>query len=131
MGLGRERAERHGGGGETTENRFNGLDLFDGDRPGRCGDEFQQVFNGDGIGVQRNPDVFLVIFRFAGFDEGVEVLDDVGGECVALAGLAVAVVARIAEVKDASGGGFGLEGGAMTDEGFLGDFTEADATDFR
>jgi hypothetical protein len=32
-------------------------------------------------------DVFLVVLGFAGFHEGVEILDDLGGDGVALAGL--------------------------------------------
>ena len=59
----------------------------------------------------------------------MEILDDLGGEGVALAGFAVAVVAGIAEIERTACGDFGFVGGLVADEGFLCDLRKGDAAD--
>ena len=59
----------------------------------------EDVFDRDRIVGEGDFDVVIIVFLFAVADEGVEVLDDVSGECVGLTGFPVTVVAGITKVE--------------------------------
>ncbi len=127
VSFGGEGAEGHAGGGEAAADGFNAFDFVEGDGDGVH--EFEEVSDGKGGGGEDGFDVFFIVFDAVGFvlafeaDEGVEVLDDGGGDGVELAAFAVAEVAGVGEC------GFGGVGKFVACEGVFGDVLVADAAD--
>ena len=132
MRLGAERAKRHARRGEPAADVLDGLDFLQRDPLGG-GYEFEQIAQGDGRRVERRVDVFLVVLRRVGLDEGVEILDHRRSDRVRLAVGAEAVHAGVTQSRWftlAIGARHGV-GQRVPPQAFLRDLAEADAFDLR
>ena len=125
----RDRAERHGAGGEALDDLLGRLDLVDRDRLGRIDPELEQA-------AQRHVAAALVVDDLRVFLVGVEVVgaravlqlgDRVGRPHVLFAAHAPGVFA--AGVEHAGEHRVVAEGGVVHADRFLGDLEHADAFD--
>ncbi len=129
MGLGRKRAQRHAGRGETAADVFNGLNFLDGNRVALL--QGENLAQRDGSGLFHGMDELLVILPLVRLvdaleaDEGVEALEHRGRP-----GMEFSVAAE-AEVTVVGQLAFGREGAGVARQRFLGDVGETEALDLR
>ena len=130
VSLGRESSHGHSCSRKAFHDFLCGLYFFKWNAG--SGDlELEDVLNRDGIVSERDLHIVVIVFLFSIADEGVKILDNIGGDSVSFARFSIAIVAGVAEVEDLVFFGFCLEGSAMAHERFLSNLLKANSPNSR